>query len=200
MHEDQPGKGARGRVGAHEIVVAAFELFAEKGYRATTVEEIAAKAGVSPRTIFRHFRTKADIAVARGRERLEVLSEKVRSWPRDQNISQAIVGVAVEHAAYLEAHGFGTLITEMASHPAVTRRRTELLRIEYPDLLTQDFAARAGRAAPSFEDRLAARLVMLLIDEAGNERMEKGDRPWDQKVTAVIDALRDLLGPSAPNL
>ncbi|NJC72668.1 TetR family transcriptional regulator [Planosporangium thailandense] len=43
-----------------DLSVAAIELFAARGYDATTVDEIAARAGVARRTFFRHFRTKED--------------------------------------------------------------------------------------------------------------------------------------------
>lgn len=42
------------------IVDAAFELFAEQGFEATTVDDVAERAGVGRTTFFRHFRTKED--------------------------------------------------------------------------------------------------------------------------------------------
>jgi AcrR family transcriptional regulator len=48
----------------------ALRLFNEKGYDETTVEEIAAAAGVSPRTFFLHFPTKAAAAFPDHAERV----------------------------------------------------------------------------------------------------------------------------------
>lgn len=40
---------------------AALELYLEQGYEATTVEQIAARAGVTERTYFRHFPDKREV-------------------------------------------------------------------------------------------------------------------------------------------
>jgi AcrR family transcriptional regulator len=44
-----------------EIAVAARDLFAERGYRAVGVDEIARRAGVSPPVLYDHFDSKRDL-------------------------------------------------------------------------------------------------------------------------------------------
>lgn len=46
------------------IISAAIEIFAEKGYSATTTSVIAKKAGVGEGTIFHHYKTKKDLLLA----------------------------------------------------------------------------------------------------------------------------------------
>ena len=43
------------------LVDSAMALFAEQGYEATSVEDVAARAGVGRTTFFRHFPTKEDV-------------------------------------------------------------------------------------------------------------------------------------------
>src|ERR1700761_5059136 len=56
---------ARWEPGARErMVLAAADLFAEQGYDATTVAQIAERAGVTKSTFFRHFPDKRELLVA----------------------------------------------------------------------------------------------------------------------------------------
>lgn len=48
----------------HEIVVAAVQLIAERGFSATSVEEIAAAAGVAKGSVFYNFGSKAELFAA----------------------------------------------------------------------------------------------------------------------------------------
>src|SRR5689334_5489078 len=59
----------------------AFRLFREQGYGATTVEQIAEAAEVSPSTFFRYFPNKEDVALTDDLDPL--LIEAFRAQPRE---------------------------------------------------------------------------------------------------------------------
>ncbi|MGL4176607.1 MAG: TetR/AcrR family transcriptional regulator [Dermatophilaceae bacterium] len=56
------------------LVQAALELFGERGYARTTVDDIAARAGVSARTFFRHFPDKEEVLFAEDDRLLPVVT------------------------------------------------------------------------------------------------------------------------------
>ena len=63
----------------------AMQLFAEKGFDETTVEEVAAAAGVSRRTLFNYFRTKEDLALSGLAEQGEVIAARLGTRPADED-------------------------------------------------------------------------------------------------------------------
>jgi len=58
---DRSQRASQAAATRQALIDAALELFAVRGYDATTTEEISAAAGVSPRTFFRHFPTKESV-------------------------------------------------------------------------------------------------------------------------------------------
>lgn len=66
----------------------ALRLFQQQGYEATTVEQIAAAAGVSHVTVFRYFPTKEDVALSDNYDPLIV--ELLRQTPATQPLTDRI--------------------------------------------------------------------------------------------------------------
>ncbi|WP_022907304.1 TetR/AcrR family transcriptional regulator, partial [Curtobacterium sp. B18] len=85
---------ARWEPGARErLVIAAVDLFTEQGYDATTVVEIAERAGVTKSTFFRHFPDKRELLVA-GQETLSrLLAEGIAEAPAEATPLDAVPGV-----------------------------------------------------------------------------------------------------------
>src|SRR5215475_8665914 len=77
--------------GARErLVVAAVDLFTEQGYDATTVAQIAERAGVTKSTFFRHFPDKRELLVA-GQETLSrLLTEGIAEAPGNASPLDAV--------------------------------------------------------------------------------------------------------------
>src|SRR5918999_1056560 len=76
------GLRARKKRAAREAIAApARRLFAERGFDAVTVAEIAAAADVSEKTVFNHFATKEDLVFAGGEARLAQLQADLAQRP-----------------------------------------------------------------------------------------------------------------------
>src|ERR1700753_339470 len=90
---------ARWEPGARErLVLAAVDLFTEQGYDATTVAQIAERAGVTKSTFFRHFPDKRELLVA-GQEVLSrLLAEGIAQTPPAATPREA-VAAGLERAA-----------------------------------------------------------------------------------------------------
>ncbi len=53
------------------LIQAAMELFANNGYQETTLEQVAEKAGLHVQTLYRHFRSKQELATATDQDLLD---------------------------------------------------------------------------------------------------------------------------------
>src|ERR1700760_4449598 len=84
---------ARGR-----LEQAALELYAEHGFEQTTVAEIAARAGLTERTFFRHFADKREVLFY-GTERLRAVLARVVADAPPWASAMDLVGAAFEAAA-----------------------------------------------------------------------------------------------------
>jgi mycofactocin system transcriptional regulator len=73
-----------------ELEETAFGLFAARGFEATTVDEIAAAAGIGRRTFFRYFPSKNDIPWGAFEHELERMRTRLRAVPADVPVMDAI--------------------------------------------------------------------------------------------------------------
>jgi len=87
----------------HRIQETALRLFLSQGYEATTVEEVAATAGVSHMTFFRHFPTKE--AVVESDDYDPLIAESIRRRPPEEDALTALHRALAEGlAAVYDAH------------------------------------------------------------------------------------------------
>ncbi|MBE9375243.1 TetR family transcriptional regulator [Saccharopolyspora sp. HNM0983] len=99
---DQDGLRARKKQRTRAALIdAGLDLFAGSGYESTTVDEIAAAADVSPRTFFRYFASKEDLALAKGAEFDVLVVDALAGRPAAEPPLAALRGAVLEmlHAA-----------------------------------------------------------------------------------------------------
>src|SRR5246127_3753373 len=85
------GHPGRRRATSHaELEQTAFALFAAQGFEATTVDEIAAAAGIGRRTFFRYFPSKNDIPWGAFELELERMRARLRACPPQVPLMDAI--------------------------------------------------------------------------------------------------------------
>lgn len=129
----------------------ALRLFQEQGYDATTVEQIAEAAEVSPSTFFRYFPTKEDTVLTD--EYDPWILEAIRAQPAElspvhtlRNVLRDIIGVmlAADRQRILDRSRL------MLSVPALRSRQWEQTRATQQRMV-EALAERLGRPADDFE-------------------------------------------------
>ena len=149
---------------------AAMELFVERGYGRTTVEEIAARAGLTERTFFRYFADKREVLFSGGKDLEKSIVAHIAAGPREAKPFSVVV-------AALEAAG-----TEILSLRDLDFVRARLALVaQHAELLERDLIKRAALAL-AIRKALQARGVTepdaSLLAEAGLAVFGVGFARW----------------------
>ncbi|MEU9988545.1 TetR/AcrR family transcriptional regulator [Streptomyces sp. NPDC007971] len=195
---DRPRLGLRERkkIKTREAIRAAtYALIGEQGYDATTIDQIAERAEVSPSTVFRYFPTKEDIVLTDEYDAL--LLEELRARPADEPLTDSLRYV-MRRAVTLG----------MSEGPEVTRLRTRLTA-EVPAvrarmiesmsatglLLRRAVAERSGLAEDSLEVRVYAMSLIGGLMEVSLYWAENGHQG---ELADLMDRALDVLDDGLP--
>jgi AcrR family transcriptional regulator len=186
---------ARWQPGARErLVLSAVELFTEQGYDATTVAQIAERAGLTKSTFFRHFSDKRELLVA-GQETLsQLLAEGIAEAAAGATPLEA-VATGLERAS--SAMGpmnreIGPRLKAAVASSAELQERDALKSVGLAAAMT---AALIARGIPDTTAQLAAELGVLAF-KRGFAEWSEADPSADLAPYAVA-ALKDLQAASA---
>ncbi|MDY7088860.1 MAG: helix-turn-helix domain-containing protein [Actinomycetota bacterium] len=163
---------ARWEPGARErLVVAAVDLFAEQGYDATTVAQIAERAGVTKSTFFRHFPDKRELLVA-GQETLRtLLAEGIAEAPASAGPLDA-----VEAGLTRASDAMGPMNRELAPRlKAAVAASTELQERDALKSVSLAAAITEALVARGVPDPVAA-----LAGELGVLAFKRGYAEWSE--------------------
>ena len=182
--------------GARErLVVAAVDLFTEQGYDATTVAQIAERAGVTKSTFFRHFPDKRELLVA-GQETLSrLLSEGIAEAPADASPLEA-VAAGLQRASTAMGPMNREIAPRLKAAVAASAELQERDALKSVSLAAAMTAALIARGVPDPTAALASELGVLAF-KRGYAAWSDGDRPSDDDFAAyLLKALDELRAAS----
>lgn len=149
------------------IYDAAIELFAEKGFDETTVEEIALTAGVSRRSFFRYFESKDDLLAQNIVNYGKALVAGVAACPASFSALEVVRETVMAGAKYAASQPRTRQTIQIATRSASARQAHQSRLIEVEDSLAQAFAARfKNESKDGMKPRLLASLTLLVMNRA----------------------------------
>jgi AcrR family transcriptional regulator len=137
------------------IADTARRLFAERGFDAVTVAEIAREVEVAPATVFNYFPTKEDLFYSR----LEAFEERLLAAIRDRSAGESVLAA---FAAFLLGQGGVLAVNAPGGDEEATAQIQTVTRVitESPALLARE---------RQVFDRYAQTLAALIAEETGAE-------------------------------
>lgn len=166
------------------IEQAAFALFAERGFEATTLDAIAEAVGVGRRTLFRYYRSKNDIPWGQFDQTLAHFRDLLAASPPELGLHEAIGRAIVEFNRF----------PADASPPHVERMRlllrtpalqahSALRYAEWREVIVEYAAGRLGVGVDSLEPRLLGHTGLALARTAYELWLDDPSR----EITEVIE-------------
>lgn len=195
-----PASGRRRTAGRPEVTShaaieqAAFRLFADGGFNATTLDAIAAEVGVSRRTLFRYYSSKNDIPWGQFDRTLEAFRHVLAGMPADIPLHDAV------HRGVLAFNEF----PEDAQPPHRERMRLILqtpalqahsvLRYgEWRAVIADYVAERLGLAPDDLTPRVVGHVSLALALSAYEQWLESPDASLQMLLREAMASLAEYL-------
>jgi mycofactocin system transcriptional regulator len=190
-------RGRPRQTSAREIEVVALALFSRDGFDATTVDQIAAAAGVSRRTFFRYFRSKAEVLWSQFDAEVTTIAALLEQTSDDLPIMAAVREAVIAANAYRPED-----IPELRVRMALINEVPELFAAaavhydRWERAVAEFVAHRAGSHPDDLYPLALARATLATCRAAYEVWMSRADAP----LTSYLDqALRDLAAGFEPS-
>lgn len=176
----------------------ALRLFTEQGFEATTVEQIAAGAGVSPRTFFRYFSSKASVLWAEFDHEVDTIRAALAAVPPDVPMMDAI-RQAVMAANHYRAQDVAELRARMnliGTEPALVSSAATHYDA-WERAISEFVASRTGQPAGSLYPLTAGRATLAACRAAYDRWSVRADADLTLYLDAALNALAAGFAPDA---
>jgi AcrR family transcriptional regulator len=149
---------ARKKAATRALVLSTAQgLFAERGFDAVTIADIASTADVAVQTVFNHFSTKEELFFADRAGWVTIPAEAIRGRGEDETPEQALrrslIEIVGDHIARLAEPGHRAMVATTAATPALRvheRELAETSRLLVHDALVEAWAEQLGREPEEF--------------------------------------------------
>jgi AcrR family transcriptional regulator len=180
------------------LVDAAFELFAERGYERTTVDDIAERANVSRTTFFRYYRSKDDVIFPGHDQLIAAVQQRLATSSDSTAIVAVTDAVRLVLLRYIEEGERARLRYALTSKVAALRDREIASAARYQRLFREFIANWMG---PTENSALRAELMAASVVAAHNHvlrRWLRGDAAEPvEEVDRAMGQVVELFSPAA---
>jgi AcrR family transcriptional regulator len=172
------------------ILDAAYGLFWRQGFLRVSMDEIAARAGITKRTLYQHFRSKDDLIAEALSHSSELAIVRLRKFRRPTKWDELIDSFFAELAEWAakprwSGSGFTRVVVELADlrgHPARAIARHHKMEVE-------KWLAAALTTARVSSPRERVREIMLLMEGTIILMLIHGDRSYAKSAANAAKAL-----------
>lgn len=188
--DEVPRRGRPPGTSARELELIALDLFSEQGFDDTTIEQIAGRAGVSSRTFFRYFDSKASVLWHDFDQEVDALrtafAEVPDGVPLMDAIRQVVVGVNRYRAGDLPE--LRTRMHLIGSVPAL-QASAALHYDAWEGAVSQFAAGRLSQAADGLYPLAIGRTTLAACRSAFDHWVAVGDAELTVYLDAALRAL-----------
>jgi AcrR family transcriptional regulator len=175
---------------------AAFRLFGERGYDATSVEEIVAAAGVSRSTFFRMFGSKEAVIFPDHDRLLASVGARLRASTQTSAIAAVSDAVRLVLFHYVAEGDRARERYRLTSSVPALRERELLSGARYQSLFRQHIST---SGEPTNDGQLQAELMAAAVVAAHNRVLRRWLRRECEdpqiEIDAALDAVRTMFDP-----
>ena len=174
---------------------AAFALFAERGFDATTIDDIAAAGGIGRRTLFRYYPSKNDIPWGQFDQSLVRLRAHLESMPPDIPIYQAVhdAVLAFNHLEPAAIPQHRQRMRVLLSTPAL-QAHSVLRYAQWRATIAAFVAARLGLAETDLLPRTIGQVTLAISLSAYERWLQRADEPLERLLDEALSGVVDYFG------
>ena len=166
------------------LIDAAFQLFGERGYDLTTVEEIAERAGVGRTTFFRNFRSKDDVIFPDHEHLMDAIRRRLEASTDSTALVAVSEAVRLVLLRYIEEGDRARMRYALTSRVSALRDREIASVAQYQRLFREFIANWMG---PTEDDALRAELMASSVAAAHNHVLRRWLRGDTTDPMAEVD-------------